>query len=252
MKKVVPNGKAIKALRLDLEKGSTQKEFAHEVRVSERKLRQIENEDATITIDVLERIAKAVNVHREQIVVGSSTSKTSGISDALVYALDDVDQDKLIPRFDEGLASVVSDEHELFTEATRCEDVSFQIMTSLTAETTAYAEELSDLLTSLTRSCRNIFRENAEDELQARKRIRQLLVLLKGNDVWVYITSTLRRLPESFSPMPEGEYPEMNFRLVAAFGPPGEYGETSIHVAIDHGQPFILPGWPKLREKLKA
>jgi DNA-binding XRE family transcriptional regulator len=48
MKQIVPNGPRIKKLRLGLERLSTQKEVAHAVRVSERKLRQIENESAPI------------------------------------------------------------------------------------------------------------------------------------------------------------------------------------------------------------
>ena len=50
MKQIIPNGPRIKELRLGLEKYSTQKEVAHAVRVSERKLRQIENESATISL----------------------------------------------------------------------------------------------------------------------------------------------------------------------------------------------------------
>ena len=256
MKKVVPNGQAIKALRMNLEKGATQIEFAHSVRISERKLRQIENQNAPVTIDIIERMAKTLNVHRERIIAGNITvpllDVDQAMSQIIAKAIDEMDHDRLIPRFDEDLAYVVKDENELFTEAERSEDSSFQIMTELTSETKEYAEELADILTSLTGSCKNIFRKSVEDELAVRQRIRQLLVLLKGNDVWVYMTSTLRRLPESSTPMPEGEYGRMNFRLVIAFGPPGEYGETSVRVAVDHGQPFILPGWPKLRKKLET
>ena len=45
MKKVVPNGAVVKALREQLEKLSTQKEMANEIGVSVRKLRMIENVD---------------------------------------------------------------------------------------------------------------------------------------------------------------------------------------------------------------
>jgi hypothetical protein len=37
-----------------------------------------------------------------------------------------------------------------------------------------------------------------------------------------------------------------------ALGPPGEYGEVSIKVPIDHGQPFFLPGWAFDREATDA
>ena len=67
MKKVVPDGGRIKALRINSERASTQKELAHEIRVSERKLRRIENGDAEIGVDVLDRLAKWFGVHREQL-----------------------------------------------------------------------------------------------------------------------------------------------------------------------------------------
>ena len=76
-----------------------------------------------------------------------------------------------------------------------------------------------------------------------------LLVLLKGNDIWVYGTSFFRRLPESYEPLPEGVYPDLESRLVVALGLPGEYGEVSIRVPIDHGQPFFLPGWKTDKER---
>ena len=66
--------------------------------------------------------------------------------------------------------------------------------------------------------------------------------VFKGNDIWAYQTSFLRRLPERYEPLRDGEYPDLKSRLVVALGPPGEYGEDSIKVPIDHGQPFFLPG----------
>ena len=43
MRKVQLNGKKIKELRGGRDRGATQKEFAHEISISERKLRAIEN-----------------------------------------------------------------------------------------------------------------------------------------------------------------------------------------------------------------
>jgi DNA-binding XRE family transcriptional regulator len=64
MKKFTPNGAAIKEIRGQLERLSTQKEFAHEIGVSERTLRQIENENLPVSIITIDRMAKALNVHR--------------------------------------------------------------------------------------------------------------------------------------------------------------------------------------------
>ncbi len=96
----------------------------------------------------------------------------------------------------------------------------------------------------LTWSVRSILEKVApSEEIAVRRRIKQLLVLLRGNDVWVYHTHLFRRLPERHTPMPEGEYADLSSRFIIALAAPAEWGETSIRVPIDHGQPFILPAW---------
>lgn len=67
-----------------------------------------------------------------------------------------------------------------------------------------------------------------------------LLVVLRGNDIWIYQTSYFRRLPERYEPLPAGEHPDLKLRLVVALGPIGEFGELTTKVSIDHGQPFFL------------
>ena len=72
------------------------------------------------------------------------------------------------------------------------------------------------------------------------RRIRELLVLLKGNDVWVYCDTNIKALSESFELQPRGSAERMECQAILAFGPPGEYGESSIKVPIDRGQPYEL------------
>ena len=74
MKKVVPDGTRIKSLRLNSERASTQKELSHEVRISERRLRQIENKDSPVGADVLDRFAKWFGVHREHLAKSGASS----------------------------------------------------------------------------------------------------------------------------------------------------------------------------------
>jgi hypothetical protein len=74
-----------------------------------------------------------------------------------------------------------------------------------------------------------------------------LLVLLKGNDVWVYGDSNMKALPESYEMRPAGDRCDYEFQAIIAFGPPGEYGETSIHVPNDRGQPSMLTWLRELR-----
>lgn len=254
MKTVVPFGGRIKELRINSERASTQKELAHEIRISERKLRQIENKDAAIGVDVLERLAKCFGVHREQlarpatatVATSSSTGAVQPRAPAVFqHVLADLGKDRIVPRHDYDLAYATTDEGSLFKEASRSHDLACSIDIALSDETAGYAQELFGVLRSLTwevRDCR--FDIPAIEEIALRRRIKMLLVLLKGNDIWTYQTSYIRRLPERFEPLPAGKYADLRSRLVVALGPPGEYGEVSIRVPIDHGQPFFLPGWP--------
>ena len=253
MKKVVPNGGRIKELRINSERAATQKELAHEIQVSERKLRQIENEDAAIGVDVLDRMARWFGVHREQLARPTCATAAASSSAGNVRPrapgvfqniLADLGKDQIVPRHDYDLAYATIDEGVLFKEASRSHDVTCSIKIALSDETAGYAQELFEILRLLTwemRDCR--FDISATEEIAMRRRIKMLLVLLKGNDIWTYQTSFFRRLPERYEPLPEGEYPDLRSRLVIALGAPGEYGEESVRVPIDHGQPFFLPGW---------
>lgn len=258
MKKVVPNGGRIKDLRINSERVSTQKELAHQIRVSERKLREIENKDAVVGIDVLDRLAKCFGVHREQLTKSAGATAAASASTVIdlprapdVYQniLADLGKDQLVPRHDYELAYATTDEGVLFKEASRSHDVVCSIDIALGYETLGYAQELFEILRTLTREARDCrFDVPATEEIGIRRRIKMLLVLLKGNDIWIYQTSFFRRLPERYEPLPAGEYPDLRSRLVVALGPPGEYGEETIKVPIDHGQPFFLPAWPFLQE----
>lgn len=250
MKKFTPNGAAIKHLRLELDRLSTQKEMANQVGVSIRMLRMIENENAPISTATVERLAKALGVHREQILFSTGAPTLIAKSDqpSQIFSSIFKDEDKLIPRHDYAYASATIDEGRLYGEAERSHNIACLIETALTEETGAYAQELFDILGGLTWSKRDILTPiEPSEQIALRRRIRQLLVLLKGNDIWVYETSVIRRLPERYDLPPEDEPSSMQFQLVVALGPPGEYGETSMKVPIDHGQPFILPSWKNMQ-----
>lgn len=246
MKQIIPDGPRIKALRLRLEKNATQKELAYAVRVSERKLRQIENESAPISVATMELLAKNLGVHREQITVRQSALQLVAADGDTVFdtILSDLRKDRLVPRFDYDLANVTMDEGVLFKEASDVHDFVCEIMVPLNEETGKYAEELIAILTSLTWSERSsLDRPTSVEEIALRRRIRQLMVLLRGNDIWIYHTHLFRKLPERHTLPPEDEPSEMRSRFIIALAPPGEYGETSVRVPVDHGQPFVLKGW---------
>ena len=253
MKKVIPNGTAIKQLREQLERLSTQKEFANAIAVSVRMLRKIENENTPISVVLLDRIAKLFGVHRDVLAATPLPPPAAGASpyaDGLPLF---EDKDQLIPRHDWDYAQATSDESKLYNESASSHDLACVIEIPLTDETGGYAQELVDLLTGLTWSRRDILVDiPPSDQIAIRRRIRQLMVMLRGNDIWIYQTKVYRRLPERYDLPPEDEPATHQSRFVIALGPPGEYGETSMRVPIDHGQPFILPSWKKFMAKQEA
>ncbi|MEC3949275.1 helix-turn-helix domain-containing protein [Sphingobium sp. HWE2-09] len=245
MKKVTPNGNLIKELRSQLEKGSLQKEMSHAVGISERRIRSIENENAAVTMPELDRIAAYLGVPRDTIAYAIDTPKlVPAPNDTAPSLLDRIFKDRVIPRFDKDLAYATMDEGRLIHDAQHSQDLTVQIDVQLTAETSEYAEELIRLLTDLTYSKRDwLSRPTPADEIALRRRVRQLLVLLKGNDVWFYYTHQMRHLPERYDLPAEGDPSEMQFRIASVLGPPGEYGEESTDVNVDNGQPYFMKGW---------
>ncbi len=245
MKKVTPNGAMIKQLRLQLEKGSLQKEMEHAVNISVRKIRLIENENAAVTVPELERIAAYLNVPRDRIAYAIDTPKlVPAATDITNQLLADMFKDRVMPRFEKDRAYATMDEGKLIHDAQHSEDLTVQIDVQLNSETSEYAEELIRLLTKLTYSKRDWGSEQTPaDEIALRRRVRQLLVLLKGNDVWFYYTHQMRHLPERFDLPSEDDPSELKFRVASVLGPPGEYGEESIDVNVDNGQPYFMKGW---------
>lgn len=235
MKRYKVVGAHIKTLRQDRDAKATQKEFAYEVGVSERQLREIEAGRADVSLAVLDKIAKALKVHREALLV-AETSATTGL--AALFE----DRERIIERFDEDIAHVTMDEGALFKEASQNDQICFHMVgLSLTEEVLEYADELHRLLRAQTRDVRGYRNPAAPDvEISTRKRVRQLLVLLRGNDVWVYTTTHFKRTPESYAVPADDVEVRWIQQLIIGLGLPGEYGETSIHVPIDHGHPFKL------------
>ena len=247
MKKVTPIGRKIKELREQQDRRSTQKEFAYAVGISERMLRKIENENALLSVGILERIAKLLGVPHSQLAFSLNGPQAVPLLDVpdLCEALD-FSKDRLIPRFEDCFAYACMDEGKLYAAMRNSNDVKTVVKTSLNDETEAYVRELVEILGSLTRDHRDaVLPPVAIDEGQIRRRIRQLMVLLKGNDVWLYETDVMRRLPERDTLDSDDEDCTWSWRTMIVFGPPGEYGETSIDIEVDNGRPHILKGFPK-------
>lgn len=222
-------------------RAATQKEFAHEIRISERRLRAIENKNALVTPDVADRIAHALNKPLQILLAQDDRPPSPPQAQSVPEAVKPMRCEQLLPRFDETSAHFVGDEAGLELVKGNWVLVS-HVLTALNAETSAYAEELISILRSLVWDPRVEARHQLDgaEEIWLRRRTRELLVLLKGNDVWVYGDSNMKALPESYEVRPAGDRCNYEFQAIIAFGPPGEYGETSIRVPIDRGQPSIL------------
>lgn len=244
MKRYSPNGGHIKELRTSRERNAGQKQFAHEVRISERKLRLIENENAPVTADALERIAKALGVPRQALVLEPGRPPATAEPQRSAPGLSPPPAPKLVPRFDTQSATVARDESDLFDTARSSHLVISHFATRLTPETRSYAEEMLDLLESVSWDRRDPLKPiPGSEELRIRGRLQELLVLLKGNDVWVYELAHIKKLPESDVLVAEGEARKLQMQAIVAFGPPGEYGEDSVPVPVDNGQPWLYdPG----------
>lgn len=236
MLKIQVNGREIKHQRLNLTRCATQKEFAHAVGVSERRLREIENTTTSVPVDVLDRIARTLSVHPSRL-YAAAPPDAEGRGDP---ARPPVAREFFVPRHDTGIADVVVSEAQLFELATKNKVALCHAVVGLRAETGLYLEELFSILRGLTWSAReSALSPGSADALVTQRRIRELLVLLKGNDVWVYQTTNLKQLPER-DVIPDTPDPfDLEPQLIIAAGPPGEYGETSISVPIDNGQPRV-------------
>ena len=240
------NGSHIKRLRGQLRSGATQTEAAFAVGISERQLRNIENKNAIIKRDVLVRLARYLGVEVKDIayaIDGPRLVPSGNAADALAIAFLPA-SDYLQPRYDTEYASVIMNADELFEHASSSRTVVCTIETRLTSELSSYVNELMELLGGASYSQRSILDEVPEETMRGiKRRIRELLVLLKGNDVWVYETWVIRHVPECDELPAEGADSAMEFQTVLAFGPPGEYGETSLKIMVDYGQPRIIKSW---------
>lgn len=241
MKRFKANGKRIKELRSARERASTQKELAHEVRISERRMRLIENQDAELKVDDLERLGKAFGVPGQSLVFAADGPQLVSNGSAQAQP-GQKPKDELpwvvIPRFETASATAVMDAEKLLTTVT-CRSMVFHLLPGLTAETEVYADKMMAVL----KGAHEVYRDtrapfDGREEIRLRQELRQLLVLLKGNDVWVYETSEFKHLPESYEVQPR-EKVETWFQSIIAFGPAGEYGENTVQVPVDHGAPWL-------------
>lgn len=244
MKRFKLKGQRIKALRQGRERRATQKEFAHELRISERQLRKIERQDLEVGVELLDRLSAALSISRDEFVYANEHPRL--VSDNTPANRVKKQPTKYpevtrIPRFDIELARATDDETRLLDDAKNCHIVILHVLTKLTVETEEYVEELLNIMQSVTWRNRDTLKPlDGHQELLLRRRIRELLVLLKGNDVWVYLASNIKLLPESMIEVLDQTNGSMELQTIIAVGPLGKYGEDALKVPVDNGQPRAI------------
>ena len=237
MKRFVVDGAKVKAIRQEREQLATQKEVAYAAGISERTLRNIENGNVEVRADACRRLAGALEVRLEDIVFAANGPRLVASEPAPTAAPET--GPTLVPRFDTDIASFTQDENKLFKLASENSELVSELAVTLNPETELYVEELLSILERVSQDRWSGERALGNSEgVRVRRRMRELIVLLKGNDIWLYVTTHLKAYPESHVVLENGP---RNYRsqIIIAFGPPGEYGEESLTVTIDHGQPWM-------------
>lgn len=224
-----------------------QKILAHQVGISERSLRKIEKGNTLQDKVLAERLATALDTTLDGIVFSAAGPKLVPPSPPPApVPVDTRFQGKqLYPRFDQEYADLVKSADNLLVSAQRAEIIITEYHTPLNGELTGYADELVALSREASRETRGWL--DPVDEVRADeicKRMRHLLVQLKGNDVLVYVYDHTKYLPESDEVLPNGRCGDFQFQVIIAFGAPQEWGETNVKVDVDHGQPYIID-WDK-------
>jgi transcriptional regulator with XRE-family HTH domain len=112
MRKIQLDGRKIKKLRSAREQGSTQNEFSHEIRISERKLRAVENDLDAVSIQTANRIAGALKKPLQALLLVAPEPPAPSIQATTIARL--FPPREILPRFDETIAGVISDEAKMF------------------------------------------------------------------------------------------------------------------------------------------
>jgi DNA-binding XRE family transcriptional regulator len=237
------NGAAVELRRKQHPKFSRQKTLAPALGISSRTLRNIERLNKVRTVGFAKRMAATLGCELSDIVF-STTGPTlvpapPPSPQLLTPGIRRFEGKQLYPRFDTQSASVTSTA-DLFESAHRAELVLAQYQMELSPELTGYAEELIALTREASRESHPYFmEENDPRGPEIQERMRWLLIQLKGNDVLVYVCDHTKYLPES-DEMVDRKIREYQWQAIIAFAPPQEYGETSVDVDVDHGQPYII------------
>lgn len=236
-----PNGDAIRLRRK--QRGHRMKSFAHDVAVSERTLRDIELLNKPIDDALAARIASALKLGREDVVFAPDGPRLVVTAPAPVPPAAPVTTSRgkqLVPRFDKDSARDMGNGEALFDLACHCDLIIAEARIPMDSEISGYVAELVGLIEEASWMHRERFSKlDADAEASLRKRMRHLLVLLRGHDIWTYALHHTKHLPVG-EDVPEKFSTDVEWQAIIVFAPPGEYGENSVEVDVDNGHPWII------------
>jgi len=153
---------------------------------------------------------------------------------------------RLYPRMDTEKAGRISDVDSLLAYIEPSRRIVPHILATLTDETHGYITELLALVQDeIDHQDRARTAGDAAPPPLARNRLRELLVLLKGNDISIYALHHMKILPERWEAPPERDPFQAELQLILAFWPGGAADSEEIEVQVDHGQPrWVKAGLP--------
>jgi len=258
-RRLIPNGMKIKAIRAERETGFKQSDVAERARLSIRTLRRIENENSPTMEPDLRRLANTLGVPLDEIVfsfdrpriVGASTIPDTPVGGGTEEVVEESERWILMPRYDTAYVRPLSGgAPELVRLAESAQEIAPHILVDADPERFALIDELLNILMRLSseRWSSNARAESDQyDDLPfpqvgRLKRLSELLVLLKGNDILVCAETHNRYVPD-------GELPRVGnvdwyFQLLVAFIPPDEYGDHRAEIPVDHGRDIRIPEKP--------
>jgi DNA-binding XRE family transcriptional regulator len=248
--KLTPQGHKIKALRERSETEYRQKTLAANAQISERELRRIENEDKVTRVEVLRRIARALNTSLEDITSCSPHLATEyGVAvkeDSKNIESAEATGFTSIPRFSTAYLSPVKGAQHLFDEVRQAQEIVPHIQIDTETELFELIEELLSLLKGVMQRKWASLGPLPSDEydnldfpdVSRLKRVSEILVLLKGNDIRVVVDTHIKYYQDGDTPWLEGQ--NWCTQLLIAFASAGEYVEDSVEVPVDHGKSIQL------------
>lgn len=255
--KLIPKGDKIKALRESQEIDYRQKTIAAKARISERELRRIEIDSKPTKAEVLRRLATALNTTLEEIAFAANGPDLVTQNGKVVTGATQKSQRTpsdsdfiTIPRFSTTYLHPVKGAQHLFDEAGYAQEIVPHILVETEPELFDLIEELLTLLKGIVRRTwsslgpapADDYDNNEFPDVSRLKRLSEILVLLKGNDIRVAIDTHIKYYRDGDTPWLSGQ--KFFQQLLIAFAPTDEYVEDTVEVPIDHGKDVRLPTKP--------